>query len=589
MWTVDDPDDDGGAAGPGRRRHPHRPPGPAARPARRAGRVGVREPTGGRLRPGAPRPVGAPPYSGAVTTPAQAAAAARPTRGQVLAWGLWDWGSAAYNTIILTFVFSVYLTDTVGDDLPGVGEREQLAGLVDRARRAGAGPAGAGARAPGPTRAGRRRRSVGVWTAADRRHDGRAGRRPRRPPLPRARARPARPGVDLLRAGVGVLQRDAAAGLHAGDDRAGLRVRLGDGLPRRHRPAARGVPGVHRRRRAAARAARGVHRRRLEHPVARPGGRGVVRGVRRAAAAGGARAAAARATGRRRRGSSRPTGRCCTTCARCTGPTGTRSTSSGASALFRDGLAAVFTFGAVLAVTVYGIAAGDVLVFGVVANVVSAARGARRAAGSTTAPGPRPSSSGRCSGCWSAGPCCCSCPARPRSGCSGWGCACSSGRRSRRRGPPGRLAPPGHEGELFGLYATTGRAVSFLAPTLVGVFTWLFGVRPGRDRRDPRGARGRAGRAVAGAPAGRTGAGDAVRLRAGERRPTRRWHVSSAGDTSHRGVRTARVGHTRLSGRAVACRHAARAGSGSLTTGRNDSNRNVTPGAYVRGRHPRSS
>ena len=29
------------------------------------------------------------------------------TRGQVLAWGLWDRGSAAYNTVILTFVFSV--------------------------------------------------------------------------------------------------------------------------------------------------------------------------------------------------------------------------------------------------------------------------------------------------------------------------------------------------------------------------------------------------------------------------------------------------------------------------------------------------
>ena len=44
-----------------------------------------------------------------------------------------------------------------------------------------------------------------------------------------------------------------------------------------------------------------------------------------------------------------------------------------ASALFRDGVAAIFTFGAVLAVTVYGIDAGDVLIFGVAANVVSAA------------------------------------------------------------------------------------------------------------------------------------------------------------------------------------------------------------------------
>ena len=38
-----------------------------------------------------------------------------------------------------------------------------------------------------------------------------------------------------------------------------------------------------------------------------------------------------------------------------------------------------------------------------------------------------------------------------------------------------RLAPIGKEGQLFGLYATTGRAVSFLAPTLFGLFIFLFG------------------------------------------------------------------------------------------------------------------
>jgi UMF1 family MFS transporter len=27
---------------------------------------------------------------------------------------------------------------------------------------------------------------------------------------------------------------------------------------------------------------------------------------------------------------------------------------------------------------------------------------------------------------------------------------------------------------MFGLYATTGRAVSFLAPTLFGLFAWMF-------------------------------------------------------------------------------------------------------------------
>ena len=43
-----------------------------------------------------------------------------------------------------------------------------------------------------------------------------------------------------------------------------------------------------------------------------------------------------------------------------------------ASAVFRDGLAGVFTFGAVLGVGVYGISQADVLLFGVCASVVAA-------------------------------------------------------------------------------------------------------------------------------------------------------------------------------------------------------------------------
>jgi MFS transporter, UMF1 family len=43
-----------------------------------------------------------------------------------------------------------------------------------------------------------------------------------------------------------------------------------------------------------------------------------------------------------------------------------------ASAVFRDGLAGVFTFGAVLGVNVYGISVADVLLFGVSANIVAA-------------------------------------------------------------------------------------------------------------------------------------------------------------------------------------------------------------------------
>ena len=38
-----------------------------------------------------------------------------------------------------------------------------------------------------------------------------------------------------------------------------------------------------------------------------------------------------------------------------------------------------------------------------------------------------------------------------------------------------RIMPEGREGEMFGLYATTGRAVSFLAPTLFGIFVSVTG------------------------------------------------------------------------------------------------------------------
>jgi len=59
------------------------------------------------------------------------------TRSRVLAWALWDFGATAVNAIVVTFVFSVYLTNTVGDDLPGdtspaswLGRALALAGLV---------------------------------------------------------------------------------------------------------------------------------------------------------------------------------------------------------------------------------------------------------------------------------------------------------------------------------------------------------------------------------------------------------------------------------------------------------------------------
>ncbi|TSD99973.1 MFS transporter [Skermania sp. ID1734] len=145
-----------------------------------------------------------------------------------------------------------------------------------------------------------------------------------------------------------------------------------------------------------------------------------------------------------------------------------------ASALFRDGLAGVFTFGAVLAVRVYGISAADVLLFGIAANVV-AALGAVVAGRFDDALGPKPVIVVSLAAmillgvvllvvsgplmfwifglllCLFVGP-----------------------SQSASRSFMARLSPPGREGQMFGLYATTGRAVSFLAPTLFGFFTFVF-------------------------------------------------------------------------------------------------------------------
>ena len=40
-------------------------------------------------------------------------------RSRIAAWALWDCGSTGMNAIVATFVFSVYLTGTVGAGLPG--------------------------------------------------------------------------------------------------------------------------------------------------------------------------------------------------------------------------------------------------------------------------------------------------------------------------------------------------------------------------------------------------------------------------------------------------------------------------------------
>jgi UMF1 family MFS transporter len=407
------------------------------------------------------------------TTPRAPAIAAPATRGQVLAWGLWDWGSSGYNTIVLTFVFSVYLTDAVGDDLPGaVSANTWLAWAIGAAGLVLALLAPVlGAQADA---AGRRRRSVGVWTAAtvaamaglvavrdDHRYLALGlvllalgsiffelasvsyNAVLRQVSTPATIGRVSGFGWAMGYLGGIVLLLGVYLGFIAGDgpDRGLVGVSAADGWNIRL------VALV-----AAAWFALFAVPLLLVVPEAPP--------ARDAAPAGGI-AAAYRGVLRDLRRLYRAD----------------RHTVYflGASAIFRDGLAAVFTFGAVLAVTVYGIGQDDVLVFGVAANV-SAAAGALVAGRVDDRAGPKAVIIVSLLGMIAC--------ATALLFVSGPGpfwvlglalCLFVGPAQSSSRTFLARLAPPGHEGELFGLYATTGRAVSVLAPTLVGLCTWLFG------------------------------------------------------------------------------------------------------------------
>ncbi|MGU3435995.1 MFS transporter [Actinomycetes bacterium M1A6_2h] len=145
-----------------------------------------------------------------------------------------------------------------------------------------------------------------------------------------------------------------------------------------------------------------------------------------------------------------------------------------ASALFRDGLAGVFTFGAVLAVSVYGIGSADVLLFGVAANVV-AAIGAILAGRIDDRVGPKKVI------VWSltlmivAGLVLLAVSGPTMFWIFGLMlCVFVGPAQSSARTFLTRITPPGREGQMFGLYATTGRAVSFLSPVLFGFFVFVF-------------------------------------------------------------------------------------------------------------------
>jgi len=145
-----------------------------------------------------------------------------------------------------------------------------------------------------------------------------------------------------------------------------------------------------------------------------------------------------------------------------------------ASAIFRDGLAGIFHFGAILAVTVYGIAAGDVLIFGVAANIF-AAFGALVAGRFDDKLGPKTVIVMSLVGLLVSGVVVMFLSGPTAFWVFGLLLSLFVGpAQSASRTFLARMTPPGNEGQMFGLYATTGRAVSFLSPLLFAVFTAIF-------------------------------------------------------------------------------------------------------------------
>ena len=145
-----------------------------------------------------------------------------------------------------------------------------------------------------------------------------------------------------------------------------------------------------------------------------------------------------------------------------------------ASAIFRDGLAGIFTFGGVLAAGSFGFSTSDVIIFGVAANGVAAV-GAVLGGYLDDYLGPKKIIIFSLVGILIAAVPLLLFP-YPM---TFWICALILAlfvgpAQSSSRTFLARIADPGTEGELFGLYSTTGRATSFLSPLLFGLFVTIF-------------------------------------------------------------------------------------------------------------------
>ena len=146
-----------------------------------------------------------------------------------------------------------------------------------------------------------------------------------------------------------------------------------------------------------------------------------------------------------------------------------------AAAVFRDGLAGVFTYGGIIAQNTFGFSSGDVILFAIVANIVAgvATIGVGRLDDRF---GPRNVIMASLGILVVAGVLVFLLHSAGTAAFWVLGLllsACVGPAQSAARSFLARLIPEGQEGEIFGLYATTGRAVSFMAPMMYGVFIHL--------------------------------------------------------------------------------------------------------------------
>ncbi|BCK53300.1 MFS transporter [Nocardia wallacei] len=396
-------------------------------------------------------------------------------RGQIVAWGLWDWGSSAFQAVILTFVFSVYLTDTVGDDLPGGISASSWLGWA-------LGLSGLFVAVTAPVSGqwfdatARRRLSLAVLTgltivlmaAMFFVHDdhrelwlgllllglGSATFELAGVPYNAMLRQVSTPATVGRVSGFGwamgyfggiLLLLICYFGFIAGDgdNRGLLDVPTHDGLNIRlvavfaavwfaafAVPVLMAIPEVPRTTADPGAARAGFL---ASYLVLWRDLRELWRADRRTVAF------------------------------------------LVASAVFRDGLAGVFTFGAVLAVRVYGIAEDDVLLFGIAANVV-AALGAIVAGRFDDTIGPKAVIVVSLSAMLVCGAVLLVVSGPMLFWVFGLLLTVFVGpAQAASRSFLVRIAPPGREGQLFGLYTTTGRAVSFLAPSLFALWAWRFG------------------------------------------------------------------------------------------------------------------